>query len=190
MATNIEIEAKVLITKDEYKRVLAHYIDSKFRKFEQDNYYIDTKNFTLKKLGIGLRVRFLDDIYTMTLKVPLSEGLLEKEQIISKEEYETLKNDNVFPKGKLKEYIIMLGINIEELKILTTLSTLRIEIDLDEGKLCIDKNEYSDMVDYELELEGNALSVVKLKLQEICKENNIVYKDNLISKQSRAMSKI
>ncbi|MDY5646666.1 MAG: hypothetical protein SPF22_06650, partial [Candidatus Onthovivens sp.] len=59
-----------------------------------------------------------------------------------------------------------------------------------ETTFSIDKNTYNKIVDYELELEGNNLTKVKELLKQICIDNDIEYKDNLVSKQSRAMSTI
>lgn len=192
MAANIEIEAKVLISEKDYYNIVERFEDKIIKEYEQVNYYIDTNDFKLKKLGIGLRIRYCFNIYTMTIKCPLSEGLLEKDQIITKEAYLNFKNNNVFPEGSLKEFISMLGINIEELLILAHLRTLRKECDdgNPETTFSIDKNTYNKIVDYELELEGNNLTKVKELLKQICIDNDIEYKDNLVSKQSRAMSTI
>ena len=84
MATNIEIEAKVLINKDEYNRIVRKLQKNILKDKVQVNYYIDTKDFQLKNAGIGLRVRALNNEYVMTLKVPMSEGLLEKFDPFSK----------------------------------------------------------------------------------------------------------
>ena len=190
MAANIEIEAKVLISEKDYYNIVERFEDKIIKEYEQVNYYIDTNDFKLKKLGIGLRIRYCFNIYTMTIKCPLSEGLLEKDQIITKEAYLNFKNNNVFPEGSLKEFISMLGINIEELSILAHLRTLRKECDdgNPETTFSIDKNTYNKIVDYELELEGNNLTKVKELLRQICIDNDIEYKDNLVSKQSREMS--
>ena len=163
MAANIEIEAKVLISEKDYYNIVERFEDKIIKEYEQVNYYIDTNDFKLKKLGIGLRIRYCFNIYTMTIKCPLSEGLLEKDQIITKEAYLNFKNNNVFPEGSLKEFISMLGINIEELSILAHLRTLRKECDdgNPETTFSIDKNTYNKIVDYELELEGINLTKVK-----------------------------
>ena len=192
MAANIEIEAKVLIKKEEYETFLKHFKDKITEQYEQTNYYIDTKDFKLKQLGIGLRIRNVKDSYTLTLKAPMSEGLLEKDQIIDKKTSDEAIENNIFPEGNIKEFVKMLGINVDELKVLANLKTLRTEIDDgdSETKLSADKNDYNGITDYELELEGNALEKTKASLKEICSECGIEYKDNPHSKQSRAMSTI
>ena len=82
MATNIEIEAKVLITKEEYLRVIKFYKKENGTRIDQTNYYIDTDDLFLKKFGIGLRIRE-KGYFTLNLKAPMAEGLLEKKESIS-----------------------------------------------------------------------------------------------------------
>lgn len=78
MNNNIEIEAKVLLTKEQYVKVMkAMHLNIK-DQFVQTNYYIDSNQRILKKQNIALRVRELKGNYTLTLKTPMAEGLLEK----------------------------------------------------------------------------------------------------------------
>jgi len=192
MAANIEIEAKVLISKEDYNTVVEHFKSEVTSEFDQTNYYIDSTDFKLKQLGIGLRIRKSKDHYLITLKAPMSEGLLEKDQNINKSIYESFAKKNIFPEGTIKEFVKMIGIDASELKILTSLITHRIEVDYGSlaSILSIDKNDYNGLTDYELEFEGNAIEKAKDQLKEICEQCGIVYKENLISKQSRALSSI
>lgn len=192
MATNIEIEAKALINEEAYNKLLADLEDEPSTFFDQTNYYIETKRFDLKKLGLGLRIRVIDGKYFMTLKAPMSEGLLEKEEIISEDQFQLFEKKNIFPECSLKDFIIMLGFEIKKLRIMANLTTHRNRFELDEGKhhLCIDKNEYNGLVDYELELEGNSLGKAKTRLEQFCIEHLIDYKDNPRSKQTRALESL
>ena len=128
MATNIEIEAKVLITKEEYLRVIKFYKKENGTRIDQTNYYIDTDDLFLKKFGIGLRIRE-KGYFTLNLKAPMAEGLLEKKESITKEQYEDFKNNGVFPTGDIKNFLLMLDVDVTKLKIQTSLFTERIEID-------------------------------------------------------------
>src|SRR5574344_282397 len=192
MVANIEIEAKVLISKEDYNTVVEHFRSEVTSEFDQTNYYIDSTDFKLKQLGIGLRIRKSKDHYLITLKAPMSEGLLEKDQNINKSIYDSFAKKNIFPEGTIREFVKMLGIDTSELKILTSLITHRIEVDYGSlaSILSIDKNDYNGLTDYELEFEGNAIEKAKDQLKEICEQCGIVYKENLISKQSRALSSI
>jgi glutathione S-transferase len=192
MAANIEIEAKVLISLTDYQKMVKTYEANFSKEYDQYNYYIDTKDFKLKALGIGLRIRLFEGSYMLTLKAPLAEGLLEKDQDIKKVNYDTLADKNLFPEGNIKEFIKMIGITPDDLKILCSLKTHRIEIDDGDNtrKISLDKNEYNGIVDYEIELESDSLSRAKESLKKLCEKNGIEYKDNPKSKQSRAMETI
>jgi len=192
MAANIEIEAKVLISQSDYEKAIVYYKDRIEKQYEQTNYYIDSDSFMLKNQGIGLRIRVANNTYTLTLKAPMAEGLLEKDQTINKQIFNNCIKNNVFPEGNIKEYILMLGFDPSLLKVLAHLTTLRSDVDdgIEGTKLSIDKNTYNGIVDYEIELEGNALEKTKKMLENICLECGVPYKDNPQSKQSRAMSTI
>ncbi|MBQ9266194.1 MAG: CYTH domain-containing protein [Bacilli bacterium] len=192
MATNIEIEAKALIKEEDYNKLIKEFENENAFFFDQTNYYVETKNFDLKKLGVGLRVRSINDKFVLTLKAPMSEGLLEKEENISEDQFVMFEKKNIFPECSLKDFIIMLGFDIKKLKIMAKLRTHRTQLELDEGKhiLCIDRNEYNNLVDFELELEGNSLGKAKTRLEQFCIEHEIEYKDNPRSKQTRALESL
>lgn len=191
MATNIEIEAKVLINEDDYNRVLKFYKKEELQKVTQLNYYIDTDDLLLKQFGIGLRIR-QKDFFVLNMKAPLQEGLLEKKESISEKEFDNFKNNGVFPNGSIKNLLLMFGIDITKLKIQTTLKTERIVIEnfSDNEVFAIDKNYYNGLIDYELELEGTSLERAKNSLKEKCEELNIDFVENAKSKQVRAMETI
>lgn len=191
MATNIEIEAKVLINEDDYNRVLKFYKKEELQKVTQLNYYIDTDDLLLKQFGIGLRVR-QKDFFVLNMKAPLQEGLLEKKESISEKEFDNFKNNGVFPNGSIKNLLLMFGVDITKLKIQTTLKTERIVIEnfSDDEVFAIDKNYYNGLIDYELELEGTSLERAKSSLKEKCEELNIDFVENAKSKQVRAMETI
>lgn len=191
MATNIEIEAKVLINEDDYNRVLKFYKKEELQKVTQLNYYIDTDDLLLKQFGIGLRIR-QKDFFVLNMKAPLQEGLLEKKESISEKEFDNFKNNGVFPNGSIKNLLLMFGVDITKLKIQTTLKTERIVIEnfSDDEVFAIDKNYYNGLIDYELELEGTSLERAKNSLKEKCEELNIDFVENAKSKQVRAMETI
>ena len=191
MATNIEIEAKVLINEDDYNRVLKFYKKEELQKVTQLNYYIDTDALLLKQFGIGLRIR-QKDFFVLNMKAPLQEGLLEKKESISEKEFDNFKNNGVFPNGSIKNLLLMFGVDITKLKIQTTLKTERIVIEnfSDNEVFAIDKNYYNGLIDYELELEGTSLERAKNSLKERCEELNIDFVENAKSKQVRAMETI
>ena len=187
MATSIEIEAKALLTRTEYNKVLRHFKVDVSDGHIQKNYYIETENFDLWKLGLSLRIRKLNG-YTMTFKLPMAEGLLEKSQTLVKDQFREFQEEGIFPEGDIADFIESLYINPSDLKIVASLSTLRIEHEVDDSTLAIDENRYGDIQDYELEMEATSMKKAKALLEKICADVGIPYRENLESKQKRAMS--
>ena len=189
MGSNIEIEAKVLINKDEYNKVIEHLHLDAYRRIKQTNYYIDTDNRDIKNNGYALRVREKNQEFELTLKTPLSEGLLEKNESISWRVFEDLRDNKVFPDGGIKKFLAILEIDTNELKIITSLTTERIEIEYKNNLLAVDKNTYGNNVDYEVEVESTSMSGAEETLKSILEECEIKdFSFNKKSKQSRALS--
>lgn len=188
MSNAIEIEAKALVSQDEYRK-LTHFFRGN-RRYMQTNYYIDSEDRALSKNGIALRIREKAGVYELTLKTPLSEGLLEKNTLISIEDFATLRDFGEFPKGDTARFLTMLDFDVQSLKILTSLSTERIDVDYEGGLLSIDRNVYSGKVDYEIEFEYNSLEKAKEILSKLLSDNEIECHFNEISKIQRAMKAI
>lgn len=189
MNNNIEIEAKVLLSKDDYDKVLKNIIGSKYKdQFIQTNHYIDSPDRILKKQNIALRIRELKGNYTLTLKTPLSEGLLEKNQNLTPSQAYDMINFNKFPSGEIEDFLELLDVETSSLKKLATLATKRIEYEYKTGLLALDENSYNNMVDYELEMEDSSMAQAKELVVEILESLNIKYSFNTISKQARAIN--
>lgn len=186
MSTNIEIEVKTLICQKDYEAILKFFEHEKREAVEQTNYYIDTKNADLKRHEVSLRIRRLNG-FVMTLKTPLSEGLLEKSQLISESEFDNYINNNVFPEGSISEFIERLYIEPSSLIPLAELHTNRVNIPYKGYLLAVDKNMYAKEVDYELEMEGSSVEKARFFLEEICEQVGIKFAENKISKQKRAL---
>ena len=114
--------------------------------------------------------------------------MLEKSQTITWREYENFAENEVFPEGDIKNFLELLGIKVSELRILTSHSTIRIEIPYNEGLLSLDENTYSGIVDYELEMEHTSIQNAQESLEEVCKLAKVPYVINTNSKQARAMN--
>ncbi len=187
MATSIEIEAKALLTRSQYNQVLQHFNLDVADGYIQKNYYIDTENRDLRKLGLSLRIRKLNG-YIMQFKLPMAEGLLEKSQNLVRDQFDLFQKKHVFPEGDISDFIESLYINPSDLKIIASLSTLRIEKEYEDLTLAIDENRYGEQQDYELEMEATSMQKAKALLKKICDEVGIPYNENLDSKQKRAIN--
>lgn len=185
MSNAIEIEAKALVSQDDYRKLAKLFPDSP--RYTQTNHYIDSDTRILNKEGIALRIREKNGQYELTLKTPLSQGLLEKNCVITKQQFDDFKEKGVFPKGDTSRFLTMLDIDIATLKILTSLTTDRIDVEYKGGLLSIDRNCYSGKTDYEVEFEYNNLGGAKKVLSDLFEENGIAYTFTKASKTRRAM---
>jgi uncharacterized protein YjbK len=190
MFSNIEIEAKVLLSEADYKKVYKSLGMNESMSYTQTNYYIESKDHVLKSNDIALRIRQKKGEYVLTLKTPLSEGLLEKNQSLLPKEAEGMIENNVFPEGEIKEFLEILDIDVSDLIVLAKLTTNRTEIlnDKDEEEISLDINTYGKKVDYELEVDKSAMALAEKKVDEILSPLGIKYEFNTKSKATRALT--
>lgn len=186
MSTNIEIEAKALVSEKDFQKFIEHFKKISNKPYKQINYYIDDEERSLANSGISLRIRKKDG-YELTLKTPLSEGLLEKNQIISDKEFNEYKKGK-FPVGDISRFLEMLGFDLTKLKILNSLTTTRVDVNYLDGLLSLDKNEYNKTTDYEIEYEYNSKIGAVTILKKLFAKLKVTYKENKQSKVFRAFS--
>lgn len=186
-SNNIEIEAKVLLSKRDYLKLLENMSFGEQVKI-QNNYYLDSEDRVLKKYGMTVRLRQREGKNKLTLKAPLAEGLLTKNQELSDNEANALINNNLFPRGDIADFLDILHIDVNKLAILATLTTERKEGTFEGFEINISKNTYSNIVDYELECDSDSVSNSQTALRDICQKYNIEYKINTLSKEARAVN--
>jgi uncharacterized protein YjbK len=187
MSTNVEIEAKILVTAPEFRRLFTFLGVNPKDAIRQINYYIDTPDSQLRSFGFGLRIRERLGEYTLTLKSPLAEGTLEKNQTLTSESYDKLAESGLFPAGPVHDFLALLGFPIKELRIITSLTTHRLETTYQGRHLALDRNEFSRQEDFEIESEQSAVSLAAETLKNLCREAKIEYRPNQISKHARAL---
>lgn len=179
MATNNEIEFKQILTKDLYDKIFNTYFKNE-KPFSQTNYYIDTKGFKLRGHRSALRIRVKDNSYEMTLKVPAEVGLMEYNHPTNVK----LKMNDTLSNSKLPDDIrnIIEGqfnVSEDELIILGDLTTLRVETHYQNELLVLDKSEYLNKVDYELEFEVDSYNEGYEKFKQLLQEFDIKHEKPL-----------
>jgi uncharacterized protein YjbK len=190
MSTNIEIEAKILVTEKDFNIVKSLLNIEEKLKVVQINHYIDDLLGSLRKYGFALRIRELNNTFTLTLKSPMAEGTLEKNQTITDQAYSNYKHKKVFPTGLIKDFLDMFGFDTAQLQIITQLTTERYETTFDGRHVCLDKNFYHGLIDFEIESEESSLKHAAETLMLLCEKAKIEYKANHISKYARAIKTI
>lgn len=153
MSTNLEIEFKNMLDESEYKKLIEHFAIEENQIWTQKNVYFDTKTFDLKKNQAALRVRIKNNTYELTLKTKADVGLIETNQLITKSDYGNFKHAHLLVKGPVYEKVLELGIDVNQLRVITDLTTKRAEVSYENGLLVLDKSFYGKVIDFELEYE-------------------------------------
>jgi uncharacterized protein YjbK len=190
MSINIEIEAKTLVSKEDFFKIKTFLKLSDATMVIQTNHYIDNPTGGLRKFGFALRIRELNDTFTLTLKSPMAEGSLEKHQVLSLASYTKFKNNHVFPEGMIKDFLAMFEFDTSELSIITALTTRRIDTTFENRHVCLDQNVYNGKEDYEIESEESSIKCAAETLKKLCLQAGATYAENNISKYARALKSI
>ena len=186
-SNNIEIEAKVLLSKKDYERLLANIPFNPQVKV-QENYFLDSEDRELKKYGMLVRLRRREGRNKLTMKDPLSEGLLDKSQMLTDEETNALLENNIFPRGDILDFLEILHIDSSRFQVLAELTTERYEGIYEGFEINISKNIYSGTVDYELECDSDSAFNSQNTLRSLCDHFDIKYEPNVLSKETRAIN--
>lgn len=153
LSQEIEIEFKNLLAEEEFMQLTKHFMIKESDFTTQENHYFDTPDYQLKDKQSALRIRRKKKVFTLTLKTPVEEGLLETNQPLTVQEAGDLLKHGVFPDGEVKEFLESLDISPPSIQHFGSLITKRAEIDFEGGLLVFDESSYFDKVDFELEYE-------------------------------------
>lgn len=149
----IEIEYKVLLTKEQYEKLETAFPFPKI-PFKQVNHYFETDTFALKSHRSALRIREKEGKYTLTLKEVQTEGILETHDKLTEEEFRSWINGQVIPKENTSKRLRKLSVDLSKLKYFGSLTTERKTFSEGNIHYFLDKSFYHDKVDYELEIEA------------------------------------
>lgn len=178
----LEKEYKIMLDKNGYA-----YVNEAFswdKDYIQTNYYYDTKDMYMHRNSISFRIREKNQMLRLQAKIP---DVLNNDSLYScknEHEYEISDIPQSIPSQSVKEYISM---ETGDVFLLGHLKTYRKEARLDEVLVCLDKNEYLDTVDYELEIEFTGNSG---KAMELIKSLRLNVEDNGIGKYTRFINKL
>ncbi|MEG0277338.1 MAG: CYTH domain-containing protein [Coprobacillus sp.] len=182
MKEQIEIEYKILIDKDIFLKVINDYQVEK--DYIQTNYYLTHPVLQDKKYM--LRIREKNNSYEFTLKRPYQNHQLETNVIIDKEIKDKIMNHQ-YVDNEIMDILKHENINPLELKQQFSLTTHRYDIQLKEGTLSLDHNQYLHLEDYELEFEVYEESTGYQRFLEIIKPYQLHYTKNCQSKIKRVL---
>ena len=186
MSTNLEIEIKSAITKDDYEKIISSFAHPRF--IYQTNFYIDNSCFELSDLKLGLRIRQEKDLLELTMKVPSEEERLEINQKISPKEFENFLFYNEFPNGEISRYLHEFYPKIAgDFSIFGTLHNQRLVVELDDAEIAIDHFTYFDQEEFEVECESSSLKNAENILKKYLSQFQIKYQKNTTTKLERVI---
>nr|WP_035510766.1 CYTH domain-containing protein [Halobacillus karajensis] len=173
MAQEIEIEFKNMLKKNEYQKVYQFLPFESVELIEQTNYYFETEDMLLKQQGAALRIRQKNGQWTLTLKQPHEEGLLETHDSLSEDGANLWIQNKMMETPEVSKQLRDLGITIEHLHYLGSLTTRRKEVEYNGATIVLDHSLYYDKEDYELEVEASSQENGKKVIREILNACNI-----------------
>lgn len=173
MKQELEIEFKNLLTEKEFHRLASHFSVKEDDFITQENHYFDTPEFSLKNHGTALRIRKKNEKYTLTLKQPYNDGLLESHQSLSSQEAAGLLDGDAAITGEIAGLIQQLGIDVTRLAYFGTLATKRAQLPYKDGLLVLDHSFYLNKDDYELEFEAADFHVGKQQFNDLLEQFRI-----------------
>lgn len=179
MKQNIEVEYKILVSKDQLN-TLINLLCITPNFIEQVNTYFDTKDFALAQQKIALRVRKKNNQFVATLKTPYGQSSVQEF------EWPVPSLENFSKNHILIEKLKELGLPNEVFPTFS-LRTLRHTEIIEQAELCFDINEYGSIVDFEIEYEQTNPHDGRLVFQSILHKIDLTYSTNCKSKIIRAM---
>lgn len=189
MNEHIEIEYKILLTKDIYNQIIKDYHRQIKNKYTQTNYYFTHPILQEKKYM--LRMREKEDYAELTLKRPINDHNLETNVRLSPQQAKNIKESKkILLQNEITDILQNEGIHLQELQQLFSLTTLRYDIVLDEGVLSLDHNTYLDKEDYELEFEVYDEHIGYHKFLDIINSYHLHYTHNAKSKFKRILDSL
>ena len=173
----IEFERRIMLTSEEYLNIVSFYLKlyPNHHFLQNVNYYFDSEDLFLRKNHITLRVRTINDVKSeLTVKIKGENGDQEINDDLAFKDYELLMKDGIFPDGNVKKYLLSLSYPTHSFKNIATLYNRRLEIENDDHLLVIDKNNYSDIIDYNLEIETkDTIKLAEHYLEQYIKQFNL-----------------
>ncbi|QKS71758.1 CYTH domain-containing protein [Paenalkalicoccus suaedae] len=178
MSQEIEIEFKQLLTYSQFEALKARYAKGA-PSFPQENHYFETEELSFATKKAALRVRAKKDRFTLTLKEPHKDGLLETHQTISKGQFDQIITTSELPTGEVLDQVTVLLGSEPSVNYLGSLKTDRIEVELPEGIFVLDHSTYANTEDYELEFECTSKEEGRLFFESLLKEFDITHQEPL-----------
>lgn len=179
MVSSIEREFKTLLTPDQYEHLLDYFQLNSDQAITQTNHYYDTVNSQFKSINAALRLRvFQDQTSEWTIKQQLNEiDSLELTQINQETIHSvpTQLTHEMINTQEIQDFIQRHAIRWDSLQLTQSFKTIRHYIQSDKGLYALDRTEFKDATDYELELETEDLDQGLAQFNALLEQFQIPY---------------
>jgi len=165
MTQNIEIEFKTIIPLETYQYLLKKF-DLENNIFKQVNHYFDTDDYVLNQQQIVLRIREKGNLYKVTLKRQSENQAYEKHFILTKERAQDMIQNGFYTKDFFDDIDEFVTFRV-------SLDNYRVSTPYEGGTLFLDRCDYCNVTDYELEYEANNYEEGKIVFEKLLKECHI-----------------
>ncbi len=165
MTQNVEIEFKTIIPLETYQYLLKHF-ELENNIFKQVNYYFDTDDYTLNQKQIVLRIRQKGDRYKVTLKCQSDKQAYEKHFVLQPEKAKDMIANGFQTKAFFDDIDAFVTFRV-------SLDNYRVSTPYEGGTLFLDRCDYCNVTDYELEYEANNYEEGKVIFEKLLSRCNI-----------------
>jgi len=148
MTKNIEIEFKTGLTEEKYRELLAKFkLENNI--FKQVNHYFDTDDYILNQQKIVLRIRQKSDThYKVTLKSQSEQGAFESHVLLHPDQAKDMIENGFNTKDFFEDIDYFVTFKV-------SLDNYRVSTPYEGGTLFLDRCDYCNVIDYEVEYEVN-----------------------------------
>ncbi len=165
MTQNVEIEFKTIIPLETYQYLLKKF-DLENNVFKQINHYFDTNEYILSQKQIVLRIRQKGELFKVTLKCQSDKEAYEKHFVLKKEKAMDMIENGFYTKEFFDDIDEFVTFQV-------SLDNYRVSTPYEGGTLFLDRCDYCNVTDYELEYEANNYEDGKIVFEKLLSNCNI-----------------
>lgn len=185
MNQNLECEARNFIDEETFNTIKNELLEKgETRHFFQTNYYFDDEFYSLNNHHRTLRVRIIENEKSeLTIKIKGKDGDIEYNEPLDLKRALRLVENFEINNEIIKQEI--LKITKEKIFCLGHLRTERFELKHKKYLFVLDKNEYFDVVDFNIEVEAKNKKEAEKYLKKLLKKYKIKKDEKYLGKSKR-----
>ena len=168
MTKNIEIEFKTGVTYEKYHELLKQFkLENNI--FKQVNHYFDTDQYDLNQQQIVLRIRQKSETrYKVTLKSQSDQGAFESHVLLHPDQAKKMIEEGFSTKDFFDDLDYYVTFKV-------SLDNYRVSTPYEGGTLFLDRCDYCNVTDYEIEYEVDDYHIGQKNFEKFLKDHHISF---------------